>query len=60
MTDFEDYLLNLTSTDELDTESELSVPLVVIDVDEEHENCTFDITVCGNLTEEYKMVGKPP
>ena len=23
---------------------------------DDHDNCTFDISVCGNLTEEYKMV----
>ena len=56
MADFEDYLLNLTSMEEYDTESGISVPLAVIDVDDEHENCTFDISVCGNLTEDYKMV----
>ena len=59
MTDFEDYLLNLTITEELDyDESGNTVPLAVIDLDDDHENCTFDITVCGNLTEDYKMVSK--
>ena len=24
--------------------------------DEEHLNCSFDISVCGNLTEDYKSV----
>ena len=49
-----DYYWNINST--YQEEELLPTALMMNSQLDEHENCTFDVNVCGNLTEEYKMV----
>ena len=48
-----DYNWNMNSSYQ---EEELPTALMMNSQLDEHENCTFDVNVCGNLTDEYKMV----
>ena len=54
MSDYEDYSWRVALGD---TETELPLPDLnyITDVD---SNSTFDVTVCGNLTEDYQTVIK--
>ena len=41
----------------MDTDNtELSTVTMPPDYFDDHSNCSFDISVCGNLTDEYKEV----
>ena len=45
----DEYLANCSPTAPVDSE---------LGYDDDHLNCSFDISVCGNLTEDYKTVNR--
>ena len=56
MADYQDYSWRVALGD---TETEMpDLSYISFTPDTEMENFTFDVTVCGNLTEDYKTVRK--